>query len=136
MFRAGLYVGSGAFGIEMAQSVSRGSFDGRGGPVPLSGIPLGPRGFEEVPFQPSFSPPGAEEIESLEPGRPDSVVPDMRSFANRSARAPAEVDVEEPFIAGATDDMARECMLSGFGDTEGLTLCVGGAKTLSEPVLV
>lgn len=141
MFRAGLYVGLGGFGMEMAKSVSRGSFDGRGGPAPFSGMPRGPSGFTELPPHPPASTPGiesgrlwTEEFDPLELGRLSSGCPRPRSFAKRSDRASAEEE-EVPFVAVPTDDTARACRLSGLGETEGFTLGAGGAKTLSEPVL-
>lgn len=79
MFRAGLYVGLGAFGMDMAQSVS--NFDGRDGTVPFSGMPRGPSGLEKLLPQFPLSTPGVgiesgapfeEDIELLELGRVDS----------------------------------------------------------------
>lgn len=143
MFRAGLYVGLGAFGMDMAQSVS--NFDGRDGTVPFSGMPRGPSGLEKLLPQVPLSTPGVgiergapfeEDIELLEFGRVDSDWPKPRSFANRSDRASADEEDPEPFKTVPTDDTARECMLSGLGETEGFTFCVGGAKTLSEAFLV
>lgn len=48
MFRAGLYVGLGAFGIAAAKLVSNGSLAGGMGP-PL-GIPRGPKGLPLLPI--------------------------------------------------------------------------------------
>lgn len=143
ILRAGLYVGLGGFGMAMAKSVSSGSFDGRGGPLPVSGIPRGPCGLEKVfPQFPGSTPgiesgtPCTEDTEPLELGREDSDCPKPRSFAKRSERASADGGKDEPLATGPTDDTARECRLSGLGETDGFTFCVEGTKTFSEPFLV
>lgn len=47
MFRAGLYVGLGSFGIAAAMLVLSGSFPGNGGAPFWAGMPLGPCGLDD-----------------------------------------------------------------------------------------
>lgn len=122
IFRAGLYVGLGAFGIATARSVSNGSFEGRAGaPTLLSGIPLGPCGLEFVnefldsasvlpPKSPAvgmaIGPPFIDAFEPLELGRVDVSVRPSRSLANLSARFSPVVEGAS-FMLGLAWDIAR-----------------------------
>lgn len=133
MFLAGLYVGLGSFGIEIAMLVFSGSFPGKGGPPFPGGIPLGPCGrdeeFEVTRDNESNDVRLSESSdltvdtgelcidEALDP-RDSGLMSCVRSFANRALRSVPAGGM--PFGAAVDVDTALPCSASGFGDGVGL----------------
>lgn len=136
MFLAGLYVGLGSFGIDIAMLVFSGSFPGKGGPPLPGGMPLGPCGREEE-FEVTLDNESKEvrlsessdltvetgELcidEAFEP-RDSGLMSCVRSFANRALRSEPAGGI--PLAAAVDVDTARPCSASGFGEGVGLIFC-------------
>lgn len=134
MFLAGLYVGLGSFGIEIAMLVFSGSFPGKGGTACPGGIPLGPCGRDDVLevtlgnesndvrlSESSDLTVDAGELcndEALDP-RDSGLMSCVRSFANRVLRSVPAGGM--PFGPAVCVDTALPCSASGLGDGVGLT---------------
>lgn len=131
MFRAGLYVGLGGFGIAAAIDVSSGSLGGTLGALLRTGISLGPPGRNELGTAEALDEVGMKSVGEgiLKVGAPEKALsalgwlvgpvadcPVGLSLANRSVRS----CIAGVIAAGWSCEMACPCRHSGFGRTAGL----------------